>query len=124
MRRFALATAVLTVFVMILGLAEASACSVARFRFPTFGSNTGTDMHVTSGKPCPIRVRTGGRSTFSAVTVSAPARNGTARSDGSSGVVYQSKPGYKGADSFAFTVSGKGPSGSGTSTVQVGVVVQ
>ena len=120
MRKLALAT----VFLTILGLAEASACSVARFRFPTFGSNTGTDMHVTSGKPCPIRVRTGGRSTFSAVTVSAPARNGTARASGASGVVYQSRPGYKGPDSFAFTVTGSGPRGSGTSTIQVGVVVQ
>lgn len=109
---------------MILGLAEASACSVARFRFPTFGSNTGTDMHVSSGKPCPIRVRTGGRSTFSAVALSSPARNGTARASGASGFVYQSRPGYKGPDSFAFTVTGSGPHGSGTSTIQVGVVVQ
>ena len=96
--------------------------------FPTFGSNTATDMHVGSGKPCPIMLRTGGRSTFSAIAVSAPPRNGTARPNGSSGVVYQSKPGYKGADSFAFTITGSGPRGSGTSTgtstIQVGVVVQ
>ena len=46
MRTFALAT----VFLTVLGLAEASACSVVRFRFPTFGSNTATDMQVTSGK--------------------------------------------------------------------------
>jgi hypothetical protein len=116
--------ALATVFLTVLGLAEASACSVVRWRFPTFGSNTGTDMQVSSGKPCPIRVRTGGRSTFSSIKVSAPARNGTARSDGSSGIIYQSKPGYKGADSFAFTVTGTSPHGSGTSTIQVGVVVQ
>ena len=120
MRKLALAT----VFLTVLGAAEASACSVKRFRFPTFGTNTGTDMQVSSGKRCPIRLRTGGRSTFSAIAVSAPARNGTARTDGASGFVYQSKPGYKGADSFAFTVTGRGPHGPGTSTVQVGVVVQ
>jgi hypothetical protein len=120
MRTVALAT----IFLTVAGLAEASACNVTRFRFPSFGSNTATDMHVGSGKPCPIVIRTGGRSTFSAITVSAPARNGTARSKGASAVVYQSRPGYKGPDSFAISVTGSSPSGSGTSIVQVGVVVQ
>ena len=121
MRRLALATA----FLVVLGAADASAaCGVTRFWFPAFGSNTSTEMQVTSGTPCPIPLRTGGQSTFSAVTVSAPARNGTARSNGVSGVVYQSKPGYKGSDSFAFTVSGSGPGGSGKSTITVTVTVQ
>src|SRR5207248_5565 len=107
MRRVALATAFLTV----LGIVEALACNTARFRF-NFGSDTSTDMHVGSGKSCSIPLRTGSRSTFSGVAISAPARNGKA-SAGGSGVTYQSKPGFKGADSFAFTVTGTGASGSG-----------
>src|SRR5438128_1283871 len=118
MRRVALAT----VFLMTLGVFEASACNTARFRF-TFGSDTSTVMTVGSGKPCAIPLRAGARSTFSGVSISAPARNGTARA-GSTGVTYQSKPGYKGADSFAFTVSGTNTRGPGKSTVQLTVNVQ
>ena len=118
MRRVALAA----VFLATLGVLEASACSTVRFRF-TFGSETSTVMHVASGKPCAIPLRTGARSTFSGVTISAPARNGSA-SASSSGVTYQSKPGFKGADSFAFTVSGTNASGPGKATVQVAVTVQ
>ena len=89
----------------------------------SFGSDTSTVMHVASGKPCAIPLRTGARSTFSGVTIGAPARNGSA-SASSSGVTYQSKPGFKGADSFAFTVSGTNASGPGKATVQVAVTVQ
>jgi len=110
------------VFLATLGVGEASACNTVRFNF-RFGSETSTVMHVGSGKPCPITLRTSARSTFSSVTVSAPARNGTVRAGGS-GVTYQSKPGFAGADSFAFTVTGSGASGSGKSTVQVAVTVQ
>ena len=118
MRRVTLAT----VFLMTLGILEASACNTVRFRF-TFGSDTSTVMHVASGKPCAIPLRTGARSTFSGVTISAPARNGSA-SASSSGVTYQSKPGFKGVDSFGFTVSGSNAKGPGKSTVQVAVTVQ
>jgi len=118
MRRVILAT----VFLAGMGVVEASACNIVRFRF-IFGSDTSTVMLVGSGKACSIPLRTGSRSTFSGVAVSAPARNGTA-SAGSSGVTYRSKPGYKGADSFAFTVTGTNSRGPGKSTVQVAVTVQ
>jgi hypothetical protein len=118
MRRVALATALLTTF----GIVEASACNTMRFRF-NFGSDTSTDMRVGSGKPCSVTLRAGARSTFSGVAISSPARNGTVRA-GSSGATYQSKPGFKGADSFAFTISGSNASGPGKSTVQVAVTVE
>ena len=70
-----------------------------------FGSDTSTVMQVGSGKRCSVTLHAGGRSVFSGVAISAQARNGTVRA-GSSGVTYQSKPGYKGADAFAFTVTG------------------
>jgi hypothetical protein len=93
-----------------------------RFRF-NFGSDTSTDMHVGSGKPCSVTLRAGARSTFSGVAISSPARNGTVRA-GSSGATYQSRPGFKGADSFAFTISGSNANGPGKSTVQVSVTVE
>ena len=117
MRRLILATIFLTV-----GVIEASACNVVPFRFD-FGSDNSTVMQVGSGRRCSVILSAGPRSTFSGVAISAPARNGTVRA-GSSGAGYQSKPGYKGADSFAFTLAGTGPSGSWKSTVQVSVTVQ
>jgi len=118
MRRLALAT----LFLSVLGVFEASACNIVRFRF-NFGSDTSTAMQVGSGRPCSVTLRAGARSTFSGVAISSPARNGTVRA-GSSGATYQSKAGYKGADSFAFTISGSNARGPGKSTVQVAVTVQ
>ena len=112
-----------TTFLTILGIIEASACAFTPFRFSYYGSNTSSDMLANSGKPCTINLSTGGRHSFSAIVISAQARNGTARAS-ASGVTYQSKPGYQGADSFTFMMTGSDPSGSGTSSIQVGVTVQ
>ena len=118
MQRLVLAT----IFLTVMGVIEASACNVIPFRF-NFGSDTSTVMQVGSGRRCSVTLHTGARSTFSGIAISAPARNGTVRA-GSSGATYQSKPGYKGADAFAFTVTGTDSSGSGKSTVRVSVTVQ
>ena len=121
MRRLVLAT----IFLTVIGVIEASACNVVPFRF-NLGSDTSTVMQVGSGKRCAVILHAGARSTFSGVAISAPARNGTVGA-GSSGASYQSKPGYKGVDSFAFTLTGAGAftnGGSGKTTVQVSVTVQ
>ena len=102
MQRLVLAT----IFLTVMGVIEASACNVVPFRF-NLGSDTSTVMQVGSGKRCSVALHAGARSAFSGVAISAPARNGTVRA-GSSGATYQSKPGYKGADAFAFTVTGTG----------------
>ena len=119
MRRSVLATTFLTV----VGVIEASACAFTPFHFSYYGSSASSDMLANSGKPCTVNLSTGGRHSFSAIVISAQARNGTARAS-ASGVTYQSKPGYKGADSFAFRMTGSDASGSGTSSIQVGVTVQ
>ena len=118
MRSFVLLAILLTSF----GTADASACSFVNFRF-FFGSDSSTDMAARSGQPCSMPLITGGRASYSGIVISRPARSGTARAD-SSGVTYQSKPGYRGADSFAFTVSGTNPHVRGRTTVEVRVTVQ
>jgi hypothetical protein len=110
------------VFLTSVGIADASACNFVNFRF-FFGTDSSTDMQARSGQPCSMPLITGGRASYSGIVISRPARGGTARAD-SSGVTYQSKPGYKGADSFAFTVSGTTPIRTGRTTVEVSVTVQ
>src|SRR4051794_27841872 len=109
-------------FLMSLGIAEASACSFVNFRF-FFGTDSETDMTVRSGQPCSIPLVTGGRASYSGIVISRPARGGTARAT-SSGASYQSRPGYKGPDSFAFTASGTTPHRTGSTTIEVRVTVQ
>ncbi len=113
---------ILAIFLTGIGAVEASACSLVPFRF-NFGPDTSTIMQVGSGRLCSVLLHAGARSTFSGVAISAPARNGTVHAR-SSGAGYQSKPGYKGADSFAFTLAGTNSRGSGKTTVQVSVTVQ
>jgi len=104
------------------GIAEAAACNFVTFRF-FFGTDSNTDMTARSGQPCSMPLITGGRASYSGIRISRPARAGTARAD-SSGVTYQSRPAYKGPDSFTFTVSGTTPHRTGSTTVLVRVVVQ
>ena len=118
MGRLALAVLLLT----SAGIAQASACNFVNFRF-FFGTDSDTDMTTKSGQPCSMPLVTGGRASYSGIVISRPPRGGTARAD-SSGVTYQSRPGYKGPDSFAFRVSGTTPHGTGSTTVEVRVVVQ
>ena len=105
-----------------VGMAEASACNFVNFRF-FFGTDSETDMVARSGERCSIPLITGGRASYSGFVISRPPRGGTARAT-SSGVTYQSKPGFKGPDSFAFTVSGTTPFRTGSTTVAVRVIVQ
>jgi len=118
MRRLALAVALL----VIAGIAEASACNFVNFRF-FFGTDSDTDMTARSGQPCSMPLVTGGRASYSGIVISRQARAGRARAD-SSGVTYQSRSGYKGPDSFAFTVSGTNPHTTGSTTVEVRITVQ
>jgi hypothetical protein len=118
MKRLALAVLLLT----SAGIAEASACNFVNFRF-FFGTDSDTDMTARSGQPCSMPLVTGGRASYSGIRISRQARGGTARAD-SSGVTYQSRPGFRGPDSFAFTVSGTNPHVTGSTTVVVRVQVQ
>jgi len=118
MRRLVLATILLSV----CGTADAAPCAMG-FSF-NFGSDTSTTMLVPHDGRCWMSLHAGARSTFSAVSISAPARNGTAHAEGAGRIIYRSRRGYRGDDSFSFTVSGSGARGPGKTTVRVAVTVQ
>jgi hypothetical protein len=100
-------------------------CAVEPWSIPYLGSNTSTTMLAGSGQVCQISPSVGGTNVITSVTISVPARNGSASvGAGGDAVLYQSQPGYTGPDSFTFTLSGSGPGGSGLSAVQVSVTVQ
>jgi Big-like domain-containing protein len=98
-------------------------CAVEPWSIPYLGSNTSTTMLAGSGQVCQISPGAGGTNVITSVTISVPARNGSASVSGDA-VLYQSQSGFTGQDSFTFTLSGSGPGGSGSSAVQVNVTVQ
>jgi hypothetical protein len=112
--------------VFVLGLsatAQADNCT-ARFQF-IFGQVRSGTMTASSGVPCDANTtRTGAKTVIKSVRVTSPPKNGSASAH-STGVVYRSKPGFKGSDAFTFTVFGDGDAGSNlTATVQMSVNVQ
>lgn len=107
---------------MLTSQAEA-ACQVSLHRF-VFGSDIELDVEITGSARCPITVRLGAKSTAQSNRITNPPTNGTARTSGAAGVLYQSKAGFTGRDAFAFMVCGSGGGRSGCSTVRVRVTVQ
>lgn len=103
--------------------ASAQACN-ARFSFTFSQVSTGT-MAAVSGVPCAATAeRTGGTTVIKSVKVTVPPKNGSA-SSGAHGVTYRSKAGFKGSDSFTFTIFGDGKAGQNTTaTIQMSVTVQ
>ena len=99
-------------------------CAVEPWSIPYLGSNTSTTMLAGSGQVCQIDPGVGGTNVITSVTISVPARNGSASVGAGDVVSYQSQSGFTGQDSFTFTLSGSGPGGSGSSAVQVSVTVQ
>jgi len=95
-------------------------CHTDQFRFQV-NFDTSTKMRVTSGAQCTIDLNITGR--IEALAVTTPARHGIASYNGSIGYpkfVYRSSPGYKGADSFTFSLTNKGA----VANVQVSVEVE
>jgi len=109
--------------VLIACGAEASArCSVPRIA--TFENQT-VDGHMTvsSGSPCAIKLKHSRGPTYGAHIVQR-ASNGTVRVDGSNRIVYRSRAGYVGGDSFAYARTGESRGGDAvTRTVRVSVTV-
>jgi len=97
-------------------------CNVMRFRFfPAVQSES--TMTVTSGRNCGVILHAGGRSRFDAVGIVQRPQHGPLSPRSGVGVTYRSSPGYKGADSFTFTVKGSMSGGNGTATIRIGVSV-
>jgi Big-like domain-containing protein len=110
--------------VLALGVPASAqaACYTSRFSFFP-GMNTSAMMQAPSGKSCGAIVHAAGQSRFDSVRVTVPPANGTAVSRQGVGVTYRSKPGFKGQDSFTFTVTGRMRRGEGTATIRMNVTV-
>ena len=98
-----------------------AACTTARARF-MFQSDTVTSRIFTgSGEPCGWTFNTSATTVFEGLTISAQPRNGRATMNGAFGFLYQSKPGFKGQDSFTLVIRGRSNAGPGSSTIRVNV---
>jgi hypothetical protein len=95
-------------------------CHTDQFRFQV-NFDTSTKMRVTSGAQCTIDLNITGR--IETIAVTTPGRHGVASYNGEIGypkIVYRSPAGYKGADSFTFSLTNKGA----VANVQVSVDVE
>ena len=103
--------------------AEASArCSVPLIQTI---NNQAVDGHMTvnSGATCAIRLRHSSGPTYGAHIVQR-ASNGTVVVDGSNRIVYRSRAGYVGSDSFTYARTGESRVGNAvTRTVRISVTV-
>src|SRR5262245_1900089 len=113
----------LTCLVLMAFSAEASArCSV--LRIATFENQT-VDGHMTvsSGLPCSIKLKHSRGPTYGAHIVQR-ASNGSVTVDGRNRIVYRSRAGYIGSDSFAYARAGESRGGNAvTRTVRIQVNV-
>jgi hypothetical protein len=115
-------TAVSAVAILATAGGSDAACGVGQF---SFFANQTTDVRMVadSGKSCGIIVRAGSHSRYDGVNVRVPPRHGTVSSRAGVGVTYRSRPGFKGEDTFVFSVTGQMWSGTGTATIRVAVTV-
>ena len=116
---------VLAVWICCLTPVEAG-CRVGGFIF-AWGSDTSANMLVTGGSTCAINLRAGSRSAFESIRINSRPAHGTAGSSGSYSVAYRPTPGFRGTDSFTFTVRGTGGQAINvvkSTTIRVNVTVQ
>jgi Big-like domain-containing protein len=113
----------LTCLALMACCAEASArCSVPRIH--TLNNQTvDGQMTVSSGARCSIKLKHSSGPTYGAHIVQR-ASNGTVTVDGSNRVVYRSRAGYVGSDSFTYARTGESRVGNAsTRTVRISVTV-
>jgi hypothetical protein len=110
-------------FLMLSAGARAENCDIhANFLFNQVNSGT---MAAKSGTPCLHAIEaTAGTTVIKSVRIVSPPKNGSA-SALSNGFTYQSKPGFKGIDTFTYEVFGDGKVGRNvTASVQLSVYVE
>jgi hypothetical protein len=103
-----------------------AACHTDHFNF-FYGSDASANMHVSSGGRCTINISLGPTGSIKSIAVAERAKHGAVSYNGSLGypeITYQSSPGYKGDDGFAFSVDGVGIHRSGLSTIRVSVDIK
>jgi hypothetical protein len=113
----------LACLLLVACCAQASArCSVPRI--PTFSNQTvDGNMTVNSGARCSIKLRTSRGPTYGAHIVERAA-HGSVTVDSSNRIVYRSRPGYVGSDSFTYARTGESTRGAPvTRSVRIHVTV-
>ena len=106
---------------MLPGPARAE-CRVEGFHFFA-GSETETNMTVSSGKRCGFIVHAAGRSRFDNLGIAQRPGHGALSSRSGVGFDYTSAAAYKGEDAFVVTVTGAMRTGNGTARIKVHVTV-
>ena len=81
-----------------------SMCVVAGNQ-PIMGANMTADFDVTAGQACMYDIKP--RGTLTSAEVTQPPQNGTLKMVDKDTLSYEPKAGYKGADSFVITATGK-----------------
>ena len=115
-------TLALACLAALLPGAAHAACTVSKWGF-AFGRETSAQMK-TDGAECRSTVAwTRGAVEVQAVAISSAARNGSAAVSGTT-VTYTPTAGFKGADAFAFTITGRKNGRPAAATVRVAVTVQ
>ena len=114
---------VLSCLTLLAWCAEASArCSVPRIHTL---NNQSVDGHMTvnSGARCSIKLKHSAGPTYGAHIVQR-ASNGTVTVDGRNRIIYRSRAGYVGSDTFAYARTGESRVGDAvTRTVRISVTV-
>jgi hypothetical protein len=102
-----------------------AACSVHGFSL-YWGSDSQTTMFISGGSGCRVPIAAGGNSLsrFESVTISKSPMHGAAGIDGSNGILYRPRQGYKGDDEFAAKLCGVSRARTGCSTLRVQVKVE
>jgi hypothetical protein len=112
----------LAVLLAVCSVEASARCSVPRIH--TLNNQT-VDGHMTvsSGARCSIKLKRSSGPTYGAHIVQR-ASNGTATVDGSNRIVYRSRTGYVGSDSFTYARTGETRVGNAaTRTVRISVTV-
>ena len=108
----------LCVVAMVLaGILSSRDCRVAPIQL-ALGIETAVSIALPANRPCTILVRPG-NATLDAITVVSPPERGTLTPRGRTGVVYRPPPGFKGGETFDFSLRGRSSSTYETSTIRV-----
>jgi hypothetical protein len=102
-----------------------AACNMPRFPVD-FGTDISTSMSVSNDSRCEMKFWSGrSGNTFESIRILERPQHGiVAKAEGFPSVAYRPNPGFRGADSFSFIVSGRGNRGPKSSTIRVSVTVQ
>jgi hypothetical protein len=112
----------LCVFAMVCaGILSSHDCRVAPIPL-ALGLKTEVSVALPANTPCTILVQHGS-TPLDGLTIDAAPERGTLTPRGRTGVVYRPRPGFKGADTFDFSVQGRSSSAYETSTVRVRAMI-